>query len=91
VPGERTIIFSYIADIDEPYEDFLKIFKLSGENAVDRARAGNRVLLITEGMSTYAFELTAEPNSFGLTFNETIIRENFRLIYSDWLTGSTTY
>ena len=88
VPGERTIIFSYFANPAGPHEDFLKIFKLSGENAENRATSGNRELLITEGASSYAFEIIAPPNSFGLTFNDTVIRENFRLIYSDWLTGS---
>jgi len=88
VPGERTIIFSYFSDPAGPYEDFLKIFKLSGDNTAQRAQAGDRILLRTEGTSSYAFEITAPPNSFGLTFNETVIRENFRLIYSDWITGS---
>jgi len=88
VPGERTIIFSYFANPTGPHEDFLKVFKLSGEHAAERAQAGNRVLLRTEGTSSYAFEITAPPNSFGMTFNENVIKENFRLIYSDWITGS---
>jgi len=90
VPGERTIIFSYFATPEGSHEDFLKIYKLSGEHAEERARAGNRVLLISEGTSSYAFEILAQPDSFGLTFNETVIRENFRLIYSDWLTGGAS-
>jgi len=90
VPGERTIIFSYFANPAGPHEDFLKIYKLSGEHAVERATAGNRELLRTEGASSYAFEIIAPPDSFGLTFNETVIKENFRLIYSDWLTGSVS-
>ena len=89
-PGERTIIFSYFDDTDEPHKDFLKIFKLSGDSAVERAGLNDRVLLLVEGASAYAFEILAPPDSFGLTFNETVIKENFRLIYSDWLTGSTT-
>jgi hypothetical protein len=88
VPGERTIIFSYFANPAGPHVDFLKIFKLSGEHAEERAQDGDRVLLRTEGTSSYAFEITAPPDSFGMTFNETVIRENFRLIYSDWITGS---
>jgi len=90
VPGERTIIFSYFAGTDGHYEDFLKILKLSGDNAEDRASSNNRVLLMAEGTSVYAFEIIAPPDSFGLTFNETVIKENFRLIYSDWLTGTVT-
>jgi len=87
VAGERTIIFSYVTDADKPHDDFLKIFKLSGDNALARATAGDRVLLMAEGNATYAFELLAPPNSFGLTFDETVIKESFRLIFSDWLAG----
>ena len=90
VPGERTIIFSYFAAGDGRHDDFLKIFKLSGENAEERASTGNRVLLQTEGSAAYAFEILVQPDSFGLTFNETVIREHFRLIYSEWLTGSVS-
>jgi len=90
VPGERTIIFSYFANPLGPHEDFLMIHKLSGENAEERARAGNRSLLRTEGTSSYAFEIIAEPDSFGLTFNAAIIRENFKLLYSDWLTSGSS-
>jgi len=90
VPGERTIIFSYFANPEGPHDDFLKIFKLSGDNAEERASIGNRKLLQIEGSAVYAFEIIAPPNSFGLTFNETVIRENFRLIYSDWISGSVS-
>jgi hypothetical protein len=87
VPGERTIIFSYIAGDDGPYEDFLKMLRLSGEGAEERAGRDNRVRLMSEGSIAYAFEILAPANSFGLTFDEALIRSNFRLIYSDWLTG----
>ena len=87
VAGERSIIFSFIAGDDGPYEDFLKIYKLSGGQAEDRAMQPGRVMILSEGSAVYAFELLAAPNSFGLTINETLIKENFRLIYSDWLTG----
>ena len=88
VSGERTVIFSYIVDGDAgQYEDFLKIYRLTGDVGVSRASLPGRTLLMTEGTSTYAFELLAPPNSFGLTFSETLIRENFRLIYADWPLG----
>ena len=88
VSGERTIVFSYIAEEDEPYEDFLKIHKLTGDKAVERATLSGRFRLQSEGASIYAFEILATPNSYGLTFNEASIRSNFRLIYSDWLAGT---
>jgi hypothetical protein len=90
VPGERTIIFSYYDRATEEHTDFLNVLRLSGEDAIARATTGNRELLATAGASAYAFELVAPPDSFGLTFNDTVIRENFRLIYSDWLAGSAT-
>ena len=89
VSGERTVIFSYIVSDEGPYEDFLKVYRLSGEIGVERASLPGRIRLMSEGASTYAFELLASPNSFGLTFDETLIKENFRLIYSDWLAGTT--
>ena len=88
VSGERTVIFSFIPGNDEPYEDFLKIYKLYGDKGEVRAELPGRTKLTSEGASVYAFELLAEPNSFGLTFDEPLIRENFRLIYSDWLAGA---
>jgi hypothetical protein len=88
VPGERTIIFSYFADSDGSHDDFLKIIKLSGDDASDRASLGGRTLLMNDGTVVYAFELLAPPDSFGLTFNEDVIRNNFRLIFPEWLTGS---
>lgn len=87
VAGERSIVFSYIAGEDGPYEDFLKVYKLTGDQAADRASLPGRVMLMSEGSVVYAFELLAAPDSYGLTLNEALIRENFRLIYSDWLTG----
>ena len=88
VSGERTVIFTYISGENELYDDFLKIYRLTGDIGEERARLPGRTILMSEGTSTYAFELLAPPNSFGLTFNEAIIKANFRLIYSDWLAGT---
>jgi len=88
VTGERTVIFSYIAGEDGPYLDFLKVHRITGETREERAAQPGRVMLSSEGMAVYAFELLAQPNSFGLTFDESLIKENFRLIYSDWLAGT---
>ena len=89
VSGERTVIFSYITDEEGPYEDFLKVYRLSGRIGEERANLPGRTVLMSEGSSTYAFELLAPANSFGLTFDATLIRNNFRLIYSDWLSGTS--
>jgi hypothetical protein len=86
--GERTVIFSYIAGEEGPYEDFLKIYKITGDMREERGGLPGRVTLLSEGTAVYAFELLAAPNSFGLTFDEALIKDNFRLIYSEWLTGT---
>ena len=88
ISGERTVIFSLIAGEDGPFEDFLKIHRLTGDMRMARARLPGRTILRVEGSAIYAFELLSEPNSFGLTLYEELIRENFRLIYSDWLAGT---
>jgi len=86
VSGVRTVVFSYIEGENGPYRDFLMVHKLTGDMAEERASLPGRVMLMSEGAAFYAFELLAPPNSFGLTFDETLIKANFRLIYSDWLT-----
>jgi len=88
VSGERSIIFSYIAGEDSPAEDFLSIHRLTGDAREARSALPGRVRLISEGTSIYAFELLAPEDSIGLTFNEEIVAENFRLIFSDWLAGT---
>ena len=88
VAGERTVIFSYIVGQDGPFEDFLKVYKLSGDMRMARAVLPGRAMLMSEGSAVYVFEILAQPNSFGLTFDEALIRDNFRLIFSDWLAGT---
>ncbi|MCL2402147.1 MAG: hypothetical protein FWC90_05835, partial [Oscillospiraceae bacterium] len=85
VQGERTVIFSYIVGAGGPFEDFLKIHRLTGDRGRQRANLPGRTVMRTEGASIYAFELIAQPNSFGLTFDEDLIKANFRLMYADWL------
>jgi hypothetical protein len=84
VTGERTVVFSHIAGENGPYEDFLKIYKLAGDFGEERAKLPGRVILMSDASAVYAFELLAPPNSFDLSFDESIIRANFRLIYADW-------
>jgi len=88
VSGERTVIFSHITYAEGPFEDFLRIFRLTGDAREERSRLPGRVRLLAEGTSVYAFEILVPPDSFGLTINEEIIAENFHLIFSDWLAGT---
>lgn len=87
IPGERTIIFSYNSqeDATQGFVQFLSITRLSGENVYERATRGNREILAIEGNTVFAYEFFVPENSFGLTFNEAMINENFRLIFTEWL------
>ena len=85
VPGERTVIFSHIAGEEGSFEDFLKVHRLTGNLGRQRAELPGRTVLTTDGDSIFAFEIIAEPNSLGLSFDEDLIKANFRLIRSDWL------
>ena len=84
VAGERTVVFSYIQSYNEII-DFLKIYKITGDLRETRADLPGRQRLLSQGSAVYAFELLSPPNSFGLTFDENLIRDNFRLMYLDWL------
>jgi len=88
VTGERTVIFSYIAGEGESFEDFLKIYRITGGAREERANLPGRTRLVAEGAAVFAFEMLAPPNSFNLSFDEALIKENFRLIFSDWLAGT---
>lgn len=82
--GERTIVFSYLPDDSDTYEDFLNIYTLSGDNKDDRAIIPGRFRLDEDGDTIYAAELLAAAQ--GLTVNRTVIAQNFMLI-SEWSTG----
>lgn len=93
VPGERTLIFTYIAHSDvtgaqmQPV-DFLKIYTLSGDNKEDRAKLEGRFEpLATYGDKIYAAEILT--NEIGITVDKAMVCDNFRLIYSDWTNGVT--
>ena len=89
VSGERELIYSYIRDGTDEAEDFLIIYKLSGDNREERARLAGRFLLVTEGETIYAAEILADEGDIPLTIDSTLIKDNFHIIYSDWITGAT--
>ncbi len=85
VSGERTIIFSWLPDGDEPQADFLKIYALSGDNRVDRARAGNRNPMAVNADYNYAYEILGAADE--QTISASVVTDGFKLIYTDWNTG----
>ena len=86
VSAERTVIFSHAEREEGPYEDFLAIHKITGELREERAAQNGRKRLVSDGASVFAFEILGGRNSFGASLDEALIRDNFGLIHSDWLT-----
>lgn len=61
----------------------LTIYRLTGENRLDRAEAEGRVILAQDGATVYA---AASPAEGGLSLDG--IAEQFNLIYQEWQTGA---
>ena len=62
------------------------IYTNSGENRNSRATSGDRFVLRRSGSVVYSAETTEDGIRLGLT--EEIIRQNFRLIVSNWAYGN---
>lgn len=87
--GERAVVFSVWNGDDKPVTDILKIYALSGENRVDAATRGSRQILKREDETIYAAELLPAAESWELSIDYQYLKENFFLIYSEWITGLT--
>lgn len=85
ISGERTLIFSYKTGAEESPIDFLKIYRLSGDNKDDRAKLPGRIKLLENGDTIYAAEIL--PINKNITINSALLLSGFKLIYSDWTTG----
>ena len=91
--GERTIVFSRVTEsadgkTKEKAEDFLRIYTLTGENKRELAGLPGRFRLVSRSDAIFAAEILVDPTSYGLFISEPFIKENFRIIYSDWSTGA---
>ena len=88
VRGERSVVFSLIDSETEEMADVLRIYKLQGDNRFERARLSGRFSLLEAGETIYAAALYEPGEGFpGIPAREDIVN-GFRLIYSDWMTGS---
>lgn len=87
ISGQRTVIFSVWNSDSQTAADFLKIYTLTGENRQDRAEMGERFILRREDEVIYAAELLDLDFDWEYYPGEEYIKENFNLIYSEWITG----
>ena len=89
VSGERAVIFSVWRGENLPPEDFLIIYALSGENREDKAKRDGRFILLTEDEVIYAAELIISDGAWRYMVDTQYVKDNFSLIYSEWVTGLT--
>ena len=87
--GERAVVFSVWNGEDRTAADFMKIYALSGENRLEAATRGNRQVLKSEDEVIYAAEILPGAQSFEKMVDIQYLRDNFFLIYSEWVTGLT--
>jgi hypothetical protein len=89
VPGERTVVFSYVSEAlaggELEFTDFLRISVISGDNKEERSALPGRLTLYSKSDSIYTAEILPEA---GPAVSGDFLRENFRIILSDWVTGA---
>lgn len=86
--GERMMIFSlYNSTRMESVRDLLIIYTITGDDAATRAEENGRFLLQTTRNTAYAAQILTDHASVELS--EAMIKENFKLIYSEWMSGES--
>lgn len=80
IAGERAVILSRVS-ADGSINDLLTIYTLTGDNRSERAQIAGRFVILEEDSTVYAARIAA-----GITEEE--VRENFKIIYAEWSTGS---
>jgi len=85
VSGERVVVLSKVEPKTGRIRDLLAVYTLTGENRRERAQLPGRVLLLDDSTTLYAAELLS-PSA---VFTEEEVKNSFRLIYSEWMTGLT--
>lgn len=81
--GERAVVFSaWNGDEDTPPQEFLKVYRLEGENREYRASLGNRFNLQRSIRLIYVAELFAVDWNTGVT--QSTLGERFSLSRTEW-------
>lgn len=89
VAGERVIVFSRCRNLGGKrymFEDFLKIYALSGSDRETRSRMEGRFVLLHTDTAIYAAEIL-KTDGLNLTVDEKTLYSGFSIIYSEWITG----
>ncbi len=83
--GERAVVFSLWNGEGQPVTDFLAIYTLSGENRKELADREGRSVIRSGGETIYAAQLLLGREEWSEAPDMTWLRQNFRLIYSEWM------
>ncbi len=89
VSGERSVIFSKVEDDGTIGTDFLIIYALTGDSRAERASVDERFMLQTEEETIFCAVLCSDEETLGFPLSEDLVRSNFRIYYTEWLTGET--
>lgn len=82
IPGEESsVVFTVAGSETTPQRSVLIISCLTGDNRLERAGSGGRILLQQTDSAVYAAQLLTDELS------EQDIRDNFYLLYAEWQTG----
>lgn len=84
--GERGVVFSRCSSGDQPVTDFLVIYTLSGENRAEQAAGEGRLTLLKTNQTIYAASICMGRSEWAQIPDASYLRENFHLIYSEWIT-----
>ena len=85
VAGERAVVFSTVSGRNNDIDDMFVIYTLSGDNKEERAKLDDRFILISDRDKIYAAKILNESGSV----DSLRLRESFKLIFSEWVTGAT--
>lgn len=90
ISGERAVVFSLITDEKNKdgtpvLRDFMEIYSLTGDNREDRAKLNDRFTIVRKDDQIFAGWI--KPGVYD-GVDEAYVRDNFKLIYSTWLTGA---
>ncbi len=81
IPGERAVILSRLGT-DGKVNDLLVIYTITGENRSDRARMGNRFVLLADNATIYAAQI------LGDSLPQDTVTARFNRIFTEWSSGS---
>ena len=84
VSGERTIVFSELG-AGVAVSDVLEIYTLTGDGRAARSSKSGRFVLYSTDSAIFAGHVISNGGS-RISVEEDYVKENFHIIYSEWLT-----